>query len=285
MLLSESEYFIAIKAAIEASKAVLEVYHTDFGIELKSDGSPITLADQKANDIICAALNKTGYHVISEESPKGSYSKRMNNSFVWLVDPVDGTKEFTHRNGEFTVNIALIHDKEPVFGIVTAPALNQGWVGWKNKGAFKIHQLDTLIGKLPLLSYKDVMNYSSPILPSPGQTKPTIALSLSHLTQNTLNMLKTLFGDETNYIKLRKGSSLKFCWVAEGLADYYIRADEINEWDTAAGHAVLLASGGQLITWPKGKKLQYNKENLINEGFIAASGNADLKSLELKLPL
>jgi 3'(2'), 5'-bisphosphate nucleotidase len=282
MQLSDSEYFIAIKAAIEASKAVMEVYHTDFGVEHKKDGSTITLADQRANDIICNALNTTGYYVISEE--KINDPKRTKDDFVWLVDPVDGTKEFTHRNGEFTVNIALIYNQEPVFGIVTAPALNQGWIGWLNKGAFKIHQLDTLIDKLPTLNLEDVMNYCSPIRPLPRNVKPIIALSLSHLTQNTLSMLQTLFGDDSNYNIKRKGSSLKFCLVAEGLADYYIRADEINEWDTAAGHAVLLAAGGSLLTWPKKMKLRYNKEILINEGFVAISATADLERLNGKFP-
>lgn len=285
MQLSDSEYFIAIKAAIEASKAVMDVYHTDFGVELKNDGSPITLADQRANDIICTALNKTGFYVISEEKPNDSYPKRKNDSYVWLVDPVDGTKEFTHRNGEFTVNIALIYNQEPVFGIVIAPAINQGWIGWLHKGAFKIHQLDTLIDKLPQLTMEDVKNYSSPIQPLTGNAKPTIALSLSHLTQNTMSMLQTLFGDDSNYNKIRKGSSLKFCLVAEGLADFYIRADEINEWDTAAGHAVLLSAGGSLLTWPNRKKLSYNKENLINQGFIAISATADSKGLNGKFPL
>jgi 3'(2'), 5'-bisphosphate nucleotidase len=284
MQFNDSDYFIAIKAAIEASKAVMDVYHTDFGIELKNDGSPITLADQQANDIICAALNRTGIYVISEEK-LNSFHERKDSSFVWLVDPVDGTKEFTQRNGEFTVNIGLIYNQQPVFGIVTAPAINQGWIGWLHKGAFKIHQLDSLIEKLPHLTMDDVMNYCSPIQPLPNNDKPTIALSLSHLTNNTISMLQTLFGDVVNYNKMRKGSSLKFCLVAEGVADFHIRADEINEWDTAAGHAVLLAAGGTLITWPEAKQLHYNKENLINEGFIAISATADSKGLQHKFPL
>ncbi len=282
---SEDTWLIAIKAAIEAGKAVMEVYNTNFNIQTKADGSPITLADQRANQIICDALGQTGIGIISEESANEEYPKRKDKTLMWLVDPVDGTKEFTHRNGEFSINIALIENQQPVFGIVTAPALNQGWFGWLNKGAWKIEALDQFERMLPSANLTDIMQYSTEISSAAPPETPVLAVSRSHLTENTIAMMHQIFGEENNYDMQRKGSSLKFCMIAEGKAHFYLRADSINEWDTAAGHAVLLAAGGGVMTWPGAKELRYNKEKLIIEGFVAFPKSTDLNWFKGKLPL
>jgi 3'(2'), 5'-bisphosphate nucleotidase len=285
MPIKDQNYLTAIKAALKAGEAVMEVYAQDFETELKADGSPVTLADRRSNDIICSSLATTGISIISEESPHEDYLNRHHMDFIWLVDPVDGTKEFTHRNGEFTVNIALIYQQQPVFGIVTAPAINQGWIGWVGKGAFKTHTLRELAAICDEMSLQEILDHFEPITVKPSGKEPVIAVSRSHLTQSTGKMIRTIFGESANYITLAKGSSLKFCLLAEGKAHYYLRADEINEWDIAAGHALLLAAGGAILSWPMGGILQYNSPKLLNPGFIAFSNPEEEDLLRSKLPL
>lgn len=266
-------------SAVEASRAVMEIYNTDFEIVAKTDGTPITLADITANEIITAALKATGIGFISEETPVESYQIRETYDYIWLVDPIDGTREFTHRNGEFTVNIALIHKGEPVFGIVTAPALGVAWMGLKGEGAWKADDLPAMYAISPLTHWEELMGYFHPIGVNDSFPQPVIAASRSHLSQNTLDMIENIFGEKHNYTMLSKGSSLKFCMIAEGSANYYVRADAINEWDTAAGHAVLLAAGGTLLTWPALQTQYYNKELLLNDGFIACADVDSFRAL------
>jgi 3'(2'), 5'-bisphosphate nucleotidase len=266
-------------SAVEATRVVMDIYNTDFDIVTKSDGTPITLADTSANETITKALRATGIGFISEETPVESFEIRKTYDYIWLVDPIDGTREFTHRNGEFTVNIALIYKGEPIFGIVTAPALGVAWMGLKGEGAWRADNLQAMYHLAPLTQWEEIMGYFKPMGVKDSFEKPVIAASRSHLTQNTLDMIKCIFGEKQNYTMLSKGSSIKFCMVAEGSANYYVRADAINEWDTAAGHAVLLAAGGTLLTWPELKVQLYNKEDLINDGFIACADVNSFRAL------
>lgn len=269
MKYNETIYATAINAALEAGKAIMEVYGSDFQTEFKADGSPITLADRRANDIICSALQTTGIGIISEESPREAYSVRKNREYLWIVDPVDGTKEFTSRNDEFTVNIALIHHQTPVFGIVTAPAVNQAYIGWKNKGAFKIYNMHELYNNDAPLTIDSILSAATPVKTRTDEKNPVFVISRSHVTKETKDINSILMSKHKSPKTVSKGSSLKFCLLAEGSSQYYARADQINEWDTAAGHAVLLAAGGDLFTLPQMDKLHYNKEELVNPGFVA----------------
>jgi 3'(2'), 5'-bisphosphate nucleotidase len=284
MKIQSSEYLAAINAAFEAGKAVMTIYATNFTTDLKEDGSPITQADRMANEIICNALASTGFPIISEESPKDHFQLRKEHDFVWLVDPVDGTREFTKRNGEFTINIALIYKGHPVFGIVTAPAHDQAWIGWVRQRAWKLDFISSIEHKLPFTGVSSFLNHCKQINPRKKAEKPVVVLSLSHLTQNTLDMLHYLLGEPDEYEVKRTGSSLKFCLVAEGKADFYLRADAINEWDTAAGQAVLEAAGGEIVTWPNGGQMLYNQQNLLNPGFTAFGDPSFSDILEGKLP-
>lgn len=281
----EDIYLEAIKSALEAGKAVMEVYSEDFDTEFKQDGSPITMADRKANDIICNALKKTGIMIISEESPKEDFRVRSKEKLVWMVDPVDGTKEFTSRNGEFTVNIALIENQQPVFGVVTAPAINQGYFGWIGKGAFKTDSLSDLLENIESLQLKDILDVAFPIKPRVDEQQPAFAISRSHLTEGTKQLITKLSVGNSNIKTISKGSSLKFCLLAEGVVQYYAREDLINEWDTAAGHALLLAAGGALITIPDGKAMLYNKESLKTPGFVAFADPSLLSAVKQNLSL
>lgn len=223
--------------------------------------------------------------MVSEEQEKQSYEIRKHHPTLWMVDPIDGTKEFTQRNGEFTVNIALIHDRQPVFGIVTAPAIQQAYVGWKQRGAWKTNQLHLLYPLSDTITSKSYCEAAEKIHTRSHSSKPAMAVSRSHFSEASLHMIHHLFGQDSGLEKVHIGSSLKFCLLAEGKAQYYGRPDIINEWDTAAGHAVLCAAGGALATYPEGRELYYNKENLKTPGFIACYSNQELQRLKRKLSL
>ncbi len=256
-----------LKAVIDISKKageeILKVYNGDISIEYKDDNSPLTEADKRAHKTIETSLKEISeFPILSEEGKDIPFEKRKNWEYFWLVDPLDGTKEFIKRNGEFTVNIALIYKNKPVFGVVYAPAIDALYYGGSNIGAFKIEKgIET---KLP------EKRENSP--------KITVVASKSHLNEETkefIDMLKIKFGKvETVSI----GSSLKFCLVAEGVADIYPRIAPTMEWDTAAAHAVLNGIGGKVVKYESRMvldkigelpELVYNKENLLNPHLIA----------------
>lgn len=231
--------------AIEAGNAIMEIYAKDAseqGIEHKEDHSPLTLADKAANQVIVKNLQKhfANIPIISEEEKNIDFEHRKNWERFWLVDPLDGTKEFIKRNGEFTVNIALVERGLPVLGVIYAPVLGALYYGDKNKGAFKAMEGVT----------KNI-NVSH-------HSEPKIAVgSRSHQSLQDQEALSRLGIKEM----VSMGSSLKFCLVAEGKADIYIRTQPTMEWDTAAGHAIVLAAGGNV------NGLTYNKPDLLNGGF------------------
>lgn len=243
------------KIAREAGMAILEIYNnaSDFEIQSKSDDSPLTIADQKANDIICKGLLELEeqHPIISEENKMLAYSERQHWDTCWMVDPLDGTKEFIKRNGEFTVNIALIKDNEVVMGVVYAPALDEMYWAAKAQGAFTLNG-DT----------EEKLTASSFALTDKGLR---VVCSRSHLNEGT----QAFVDDLTDPELVSKGSSLKFLILAKAQADLYPRIAPTMEWDTAAAQIILEEAGGEVLQFNSQHKVVYNKEDLLNPFFIA----------------
>lgn len=239
-----------IAIAKDAGNAIMKIYQKDFSIEYKDDKSPLTEADIKSNEIICNALELLypNIPILSEENKMVSYEERKNWELFWLIDPIDGTKEFIKKNGEFTVNIALIENNTPILGVVYAPVLDEMYYAQKGNGAFKNGQ------KLPLF-----------INTSPKESLSVVA-SKSHLSKETQLFIDNL--DTKSIEQVSKGSSLKLCMVAEGSADIYPRLAPTMEWDTGAAHAVVLEAGKKVLQFGKEDDVIYNKEALLNPWFI-----------------
>ena len=257
---------IAIEASLKAGKVIMEVYDSSIEVEYKDDKSPITEADKKANDIINTFLLPTGIPIISEENKQTDYSTRKKWSTCWIVDPVDGTKEFIKRNGEFTVNIALVTNGKPELGVIYVPAIKTIYVANVNtKEAFKSEL------KSHDASLEDVINASKALQPKPVGSNPVqIVGSRSHMSQETLDFVETIKKEGKDVEVVSKGSSLKFCLVAEGNADVYPRFAPTMEWDTAAGQAICNAVDIAVISHETNKPLLYNKENLLNPWFLVS---------------
>lgn len=240
-----------IEIADEASERVLHIYQSDFKVQFKEDQSPITAADVASHDVIVRGLRALtpDIPILSEEGAAIPWEERQHWNTFWLIDPIDGTLEFTRRSGEFTVNIALIENGEPVLGVVTAPALKEAFWGVKGEGA---HKRDWA-GKVARIK-----------VALPGASMLVVA-SKNHLNEDTRNFIEKLGEHEL----VQAGSSLKFCRIAEGRADCYPRLSPTCEWDTAAAHAVLVAAGGKVETL-EGKPLRYGKEDLVNPWFVAS---------------
>jgi len=249
-----------VALAKKAGDAIMDIYQKDFEVEFKADQSPLTEADTAAHKIIEQGLkeldqkNDMAIPLMSEEGKNIPYQDRKDWDYFWMVDPVDGTKEFIKKNGEFTVNIALINQGMPVLGVVYAPALGQMYWAKQGEGAFKDGQA------LPLKRAEQRDSYK-------------VVASRSHLSDETKQFI-----DEIKTEKVKElvsiGSSLKLCLVAEGEADIYPRLGPTMEWDTAAAHAVVLCAGMKVCEFNKGeisKPLVYNKQNLLNPFFIVSS--------------
>jgi 3'(2'), 5'-bisphosphate nucleotidase len=243
-----------ITIAKKSGDAIMQVYKQDFEVEYKQDNSPLTLADKKANDIIETGLNQlsVNFPILSEEGKEVSYEDRKHWEYFWLVDPLDGTKEFVKKNDEFTVNIALIHKDTPVLGVVYAPALDVCYWAKQDEGAFKDGQ------KLPLKTKGQRNTYK-------------IVVSRSHMSDETQAFIDVI---DTNKEKelVSIGSSLKICLVAEGEADIYPRLGPTMEWDTGAAHAVVKEAGFSINGYSNLTYSEhlYNKINLINDWFIVS---------------
>jgi 3'(2'), 5'-bisphosphate nucleotidase len=241
-----------VTIAKEAGKAIMQVYKQDFEVEYKQDNSPLTLADKKANGIIEDGLNQllVDFPILSEEGKEIPYKDRRHWEYFWMLDPLDGTKEFVKKNGEFTVNIALIHKDTPVLGVVYAPALDICYWAKQDEGAFKDGQ------KLPLKTVDQRKTYK-------------IVASRSHMSDDTRAFINAIdISKEKEVVSI--GSSLKICLVAEGRVDIYPRLGPTMEWDTAAAHVVASESGVKFRKYKNNKFLtfNYNKEELLNEWFI-----------------
>ena len=256
----------AIKAALEAGKAILKIYYSgEFDVELKGDNSPLTKADTVSHEIIMSYLQETGIPVLSEEGKDLSYEDRMNWKQLWIVDPIDGTKEFIKKNGEFTVNIALVENGIPIVGVVYAPALNDLYIASQEIGSYLINlneNMDTNVVSLMTMGNK---------LPIERSDKTfTVVASRSHMSPETEQYIQEmeLIHGKVNLIS--KGSSLKLCMVAEGQANCYPRFAPTMEWDTAAGNAIAIAANKKVTLVDEITPLSYNKENLLNPYFIVS---------------
>lgn len=251
-----------INAISKAGKAILDIYESgDFGIEMKSDDSPLTLADKAAHEIIMEALLQTEEPILSEEGKNIDYKDRKNWKSFWLVDPLDGTKEFIKKNGEFTINVAYIERGRARTGFVYAPVLEDFYLGVNEQMAFKFKMKPgELIKELPATT--------KIIKVKPTEEEELILVgSRSHFNKETEDYIDKLKEEGKKVEFISKGSSLKLCMVAEGAAHIYPRFGPTMEWDTAAAHAVVSAAGGTVKT-PEGKELLYNKESLLNPFFI-----------------
>lgn len=254
-----------ISAAIKAGFAILEIYThplSDFSVEKKADNSPLTIADKASHNIIEKYLTPTNIPVLSEEGKTIAYEERAKWDTFWLVDPLDGTKEFIKKNDEFTVNIALIKKGKPVMGIIYVPVLKILYVGVLGEGAWKIETDNAGI------TFDEVKNRGVK-LPQPGNNKNFVIVgSRSHMNRETEDYIGELRKKHPQIDIISKGSSLKICMVAEGEANEYPRFGPTMEWDTAAGHAIANAAGKKLWLTDLSGELTYNKKNLLNSFFI-----------------
>jgi 3'(2'), 5'-bisphosphate nucleotidase len=256
---------IAIDASIKAGKKILEIYDSNnFSIDYKSDDSPLTLADKASNRIIESALRATNIPVLSEEGAAINYKDRKDLSKLWIVDPLDGTKEFIKKNDEFTVNIALIEENKPTIGVIYAPALKVMYFSEKKLGSYKM-----LIGDSDELHYFKAIRL--PIIKK--SNKYRVLTSRSHLDKNTLNYIDNLKVNNLKVLSVPMGSSLKFCLLAEGIADCYPRFSPCMEWDTAAGQVICEHSGFKVIDLKTMNSIVYNRKNLVNNNFIVKKTN------------
>jgi 3'(2'), 5'-bisphosphate nucleotidase len=253
----------AIIAALQAGKAILEIYHSgEFDIEMKGDNSPLTKADTASHNVIMSFLTKTNIPVLSEEGKTILYEERKDCSQLWIVDPIDGTKEFIKRNGEFTVNIALIENQRPIIGVIYVPVTGELYFSSKELGAFKVKV--------------DLEDYDLEALLSKGNKLPlqrenktfTIVASRSHMSAETREYIKQMREIHGDVKLISKGSSLKLCMVAEGAANCYPRFAPTMEWDTAAGQAICEHAGFEVLDWETKKNMLYNREELLNNCFL-----------------
>lgn len=257
---------IAIEASVNAGKKILEVYKsTDVQITSKSDDTPLTLADRKAHEVIIEILAETNLPVLSEEGSEIPYTVRKEWTYFWLVDPLDGTKEFINRNGEFTVNIALIFKNTPILGVIYVPVTRDLYFGNKEIGAFKAINVDA---DLQINNLESILQMSFKLPFFIDDEVITVVASKSHLTKETSDFIDELKKVNENITLISKGSSLKLCMVAEGTATIYPRFGPTMEWDIAAGHAIASAAGCHVTLKDEKTPLEYNKEELLNPWFI-----------------
>ncbi|HEC26728.1 MAG TPA: 3'(2'),5'-bisphosphate nucleotidase [Gammaproteobacteria bacterium] len=247
--------------ATRAGAAIMDIYQQDFDVQHKGDGSPLTQADLAAHNLIKEALQKLTPELplLSEESRDISWQERSGWHTYWLVDPLDGTKEFVNRNGEFTVNIALISGNRPVLGVVYAPVYDILYTGCEGVAATRTEK-NGPVKKIAVRHYTG--------------SRPTVVASRSHRGEALDHAIKRINETQGEAEILSMGSSFKLCLVAEGKADIYPRLGLTSEWDTAAAHAVVNAAGGR-VTNLDGKELQYNKKDLLNPWFVVSDSDYD----------
>jgi len=252
---------LAINASLLAGKKIIEIYKSDdFIVDYKTDESPLTLADKFSDKIIKNALKVSNIPVLSEEGNVLDYNERKDLKNLWIVDPLDGTKEFIKKNNEFTVNISLIENSIPLIGVIYAPALNVLYFSERKLGAYKI-----LITALD--EFDNSKAFRLPYVKISNEYK--VLTSRSHLDQNTLDYIDNLKVNNLKVVSVPVGSSLKFCLLAEGLANCYPRFSPCMEWDTAAGQIICEEAGYKVVDLKTMKPIVYNRENLINNYFIA----------------
>lgn len=271
-----------IKAALDAGIAACKIYDQDFTVEKKADNSPITLADRRSHAIIKASLKQFEIPVLSEEGRAIPYDKRAGWEYLWIVDPLDGTKEFVKKNGEFTINIALVHNGEPVMGVIYVPVTRMLYFAAQTLGAFRLDLHDKMDEKK---ENAGLFDYDISVLLDMAEKLPvdqesgrpyTIVGSRSHSTPELVSFVEEIKKEHADARFISAGSSLKLCLVAEGTADIYPRLGPTMEWDTAAGDIIARASGAGVFVYDsksssrqgRKKPLVYNKENLLNPWFV-----------------
>jgi 3'(2'), 5'-bisphosphate nucleotidase len=274
-MMGYAQYLVdAVGLALAAGEAILAVYGSDFDVQTKADNSPLTLADQRSHGIITPGLSRHGMAVLSEEGRDIAYEERSRWDRMWIVDPLDGTKEFVKRNGEFTVNIALIERHYPVLGVVYAPVPDVLYFGTVEIGAYKVmdgsryravrdggQPLDRRLDGLIQIGHK------LPCLSSSGRSY-TIVGSRSNGTADLEAFVERKRAEKGAVDFIQAGSSLKICLVAEGCADIYPRLGPTMEWDTAAGQAVAECAGAGMFEYESRERLHYNKPDLLNPWFV-----------------
>ena len=252
----------AINASIKGGHAIMEVYASDFAVEHKEDKSPLTLADKNCNDVIEMYLKDTEIPFLSEEGAKISYVDRKDWEYSWLVDPLDGTKEFVKRNGEFTVNIALIHNGTPIMGVIYVPVKEELYFALEGLGTYKISR-NTIIDNL-----EDLITKSDKLPINYNRDNYVIVGSRSHMSAETEVFFEEMKKAHGQVEVIAVGSSLKLCMVAEGKADAYPRYAPTMEWDTGAGHAIAKYAGFSVKQYNSSEDVVYNKEDLLNPWFL-----------------
>ncbi len=257
----------AVVAAIEAGKQILDIYEGAFEVEMKSDNTPLTIADQKSHNVIVKALRETGIPMLSEEGRNIAYDERSQWSTLWVIDPLDGTKEFIKQNGEFTVNIGLVERGVATLGVIYVPVDETLYFAAKGVGAYR---LDLAAHVKEADSIDDLIEKAVK-LPEEQEREFTMVGSRSHMSDATAEYFEGIREDFPEAEIISKGSSLKICMVAEGSADVYPRFAPTMEWDTCAGHAIVKEAGFEIYRAEDDKPLEYNKKDLLNPWFIVKS--------------
>jgi len=276
---------MALLAAKDAGRAILDVYRQDFDISYKDDHSPLTLADQRSHNIIVSHLSDVSGErlpILSEEGRSISYQQRRRWKYFWMADPLDGTKEFIKKNDEFTVNIAQIHQNRPILGVIYVPVKDVFYFAGDGLGAYRMDNSDILaIG-----NNRAVKNDSARVLETilarsiklpddnhrfeKKDSQITIVGSRSHATKELEAFIENMRKKHEQVEFISAGSSLKLCLVAEGRADIYPRLGPTMEWDTAAGQVIVEQARGSVLNYEMDEPLRYNKKNLLNPWFIAS---------------
>ncbi|MBU2651212.1 MAG: 3'(2'),5'-bisphosphate nucleotidase CysQ [Bacteroidetes bacterium] len=265
-LSNEGLLSLAIQAAMDAAIPILEIYRQEFTVEMKADNSPLTLADKASHHTIMERLASSGIPVLSEEGRAMPYEERKDWEYLWIVDPLDGTKEFIKKNDEFTVNIALVRNGKPELGVIYVPVLKELYFAAPEFGSWKVISIQAEIKTIDI----HALIQSGKRLPVAQSARPfTIVASRSHLNQETQSYIDEILQKFPDAVMISRGSSLKLCQIAEGAADIYPRFAPTMEWDTAAGQAIITHSGGFVNNMESGEEMTYNKENLLNPWFIA----------------
>lgn len=260
-------------AAVRAGAAIMKVYKhfDDYDISMKDDKTPITVADRQAHRAIREYLGRTRIPVLSEEGREMRYEERRNWELYWLVDPLDGTVEFIKGNNEFTVNIALMENNICIGAVIYVPYFEKMYVAWRGSGAFLKEHVPADAGVE--YDYADIYDACCrlPLAGEPMHDHLIVAVSRSHQTPETHEHIDRLRRQQGDLEVVEQGSSYKFCLLAEGKVDYYVRTTQTYEWDTAAGELILSEAGGRIESLPDGRALRYNEADLHNPWFVCRS--------------
>ena len=259
-MIEQIDISIINKIAKKAGLATLEIYKQDFEVIKKEDDSPLTMADKNSNDIIIAGLKKhyPKIPIISEETKLLDYNIRKDWDYFWLIDPLDGTKEFVKKNGEFTINIALVKNNTPILGVIYVPVQETLFYAIEDKGSFRINKH----GEREFLKIKPLDKYLLKVVASRSHNSPEVIAYVEDMKKSF---------DNVEFVAA--GSSLKFCLIAEGKADVYPRLAPTMEWDTGAGHIIAKEAGALVLDYNNNYEMIYNKENLLNPHFIVKNPN------------